>query len=309
MLSLVLVALACSTPPDSLAQWTTARRLPEPLLEARAAVLRGHIYVAGGIDEKGQPSSHVYRYDPGSDSWERVADLPAPRHHMPLVATGDSLLLAIGGFSGKEFHAERTVWAYQPARNTWTSRSPVPRPRAASAAVAVGGTVVVLGGLERLVDGGMADLTPIYEPASDQWHMGWPILTKRDHLTADVVRDIVYVIGGRLLNPDHNLATLETYEVAHDKWGQKAPMLEPAGALGSAVLDGKIHTFGGESRYAVFNDHEVYDPAKNEWSEAAPLPTARHGAAVAALDGKIYVIGGGTKPGFSESDIVEVFTP
>jgi len=319
MLSLLLVALGSVTPcraparaavpPDSLAHWTTAHRLPEPLLEARAAVLRGRIYVAGGIDGKGQPTAHVYRYDPASDSWESVADLPAPRHHMALAVMGDSVLYVIGGFSGKEFHAERTVWSYQPGRNTWISKSQISRPRAAAAAVTVGKQIVVLGGLERLVDGGMADVTPIYEPALDQWHNGWPILTKRDHLTAAVSHDIIYVIGGRLLNPDHNMNTVETYDPVHDHWGQRAPMLNASGALGSAVLDGKIHTFGGESRYAVFNDHEIYDPAKNEWSEAAPLPTARHGMAVVAFDGRIYVIGGGTRPGFSESDIVEVFTP
>ncbi len=309
MLAILLVLLRGPLPGHPPGQWTTARRLPEPLLEARAAVLRGKIYVAGGIDGSGQPSTHVYRYDAGTDSWERVADLPAGRHHMPLAVIGDSALYAIGGFSGKDFRAERTVWVYHPDKNAWEPRAQLSRPRAAAAAVSVGGKVVVIGGLERIVDGGMSDLTPIYDPTFDAWHNGWPILTKRDHLTAEVVRDMIYVIGGRLLNPDHNFDVVEAYDAARDRWSREAPMPQASGAGGSAVLDGKVHVFGGESRSATFDLHEVYDPASNQWSSAAPLPTPRHGIAVAALNGKIYVIGGGTRPGFSESDIVEVFTP
>jgi N-acetylneuraminic acid mutarotase len=309
MLAILLVLVAGPFPVHPPGQWTTAHRLPEPLLEARAAVLRGKIYVAGGIDGSGAPTAHVYRYDPATDAWERVADLPAARHHMPLAVIGDSVLYAIAGFSGKEYRAERTLWAYHPDKNVWVARSELSRPRGAAAAVGVKGQLVVVGGLERIVDGGMADLTPIYDAAYNNWHNGWPILTKRDHLTAAVVDDIIYVIGGRLLNPDHNLTAVESYDPSRDRWAQLSPLPEPSGALGSAVLDRKVHVFGGESRSATFDLHEVYDPASNTWSSAAPLPTARHGVAAVALNGKIYVIGGGTRPGFSESDIVEVFTP
>lgn len=81
------------------------------------------------------------------------------------------------------------------------------------------------------------------------------------------------------------------------------------GGLASAVLDGKIHTVGGETRSSVFANHEVYDPAADRWITAAPLPTARHGLGAAALNGKIYVIGGGPRAGFAQTDVVEVFAP
>jgi len=79
--------------------------------------------------------------------------------------------------------------------------------------------------------------------------------------------------------------------------------------IGSAVVDGKIHVFGGESRAGVFAEHEVYDPATNRWSTALPLPTGRHGIGVASLGGKIYVIGGAPRPMHGQTDVVEVFTP
>jgi hypothetical protein len=81
------------------------------------------------------------------------------------------------------------------------------------------------------------------------------------------------------------------------------------GGLDAVVLEGKIHTFGGETRTGTFANHEVYDPATDRWSLAPALPTPRHGLAVAAVGGRIYVIGGGPHAGFAQTDVVEVFTP
>ena len=81
------------------------------------------------------------------------------------------------------------------------------------------------------------------------------------------------------------------------------------GGLTAAVLDGKIHAFGGETRSAVFDNHEVYDPTADRWTSAPPLPTARHGLGAATLSDKIYVIGGGPKAGFAQTDVVEMFAP
>ena len=81
------------------------------------------------------------------------------------------------------------------------------------------------------------------------------------------------------------------------------------GGLASAVIDGKIHTFGGERTDGVFDNHEVYDPAKNAWTVETPMPTARHGLAAVTFDGRIYVIGGGPKQGLAQTDVVEVWRP
>src|SRR3989454_2182961 len=61
--------------------WSAAAPLPEPIQELSAAVLHGKIYVAGGLDRTGQATAAAFRYDPAANHWERVADLPAPRHH------------------------------------------------------------------------------------------------------------------------------------------------------------------------------------------------------------------------------------
>src|SRR5439155_602399 len=66
-------------------RWSTASPLPEPIQELSAAVLHGRIYIAGGFDRAGKPIAKAFRFDAAADRWERIADLPAPRHHMPLA--------------------------------------------------------------------------------------------------------------------------------------------------------------------------------------------------------------------------------
>jgi N-acetylneuraminic acid mutarotase len=73
------------------------------------------------------------------------------------------------------------------------------------------------------------------------------------------------------------------------------------------VVDGRIHTFGGERRDGVFANHEVYDPSHDAWSVAAPMPTARHGLAAVAVGDRIFVIGGGPKEGSAQTNVVEVW--
>lgn len=119
----------------------------------------------------------------------------------------------------------------------------------------------------------------------------------------------MYAIGGRPGDPDRNFDVVEIYDPATDAWTTGARMPSRRGGLASAVLSGRIRTFGGETSSSVFDNHEVYDPETNRWTVAPRLPTARHGLAAATVSGKIYVIGGGPRAGLAQTNVVEVFTP
>ena len=125
--------------------WSSAAPLPEPIQELSAAVLRGKIYVAGGIDRTGRPTAAAFRYDPAANRWEHIADLPAPRHHMPLAVVGDTLY-AVGGLAEQSFVPESNLWLYREDRNRWEPRAPLPAPRGASGVGAVNGRLIVVGG-------------------------------------------------------------------------------------------------------------------------------------------------------------------
>ena len=96
--------------------WSTSAPIPERLQEHHGELFSGKIYIAGGIDSTGETTKVAYRYDPGRGGWERIADLPEPRHHMPLVALNDTLY-AIGGFDELRFTPKATLWIYRADKN------------------------------------------------------------------------------------------------------------------------------------------------------------------------------------------------
>src|SRR5207245_2241771 len=151
-----------------------------------AARGRGPWRSEGEVDLPDPPARR--RHHPGANRWERTADLPAPRHHMPLAVVGDTLY-AVGGLTGERFVPQNTLWLYREDVNRWEPRAALPAPRGASGAASVSGKLIVVGGwgLKRR----LAETTAIYDPAVDRWRDAAPIPTPRDHLAATAVNGVV----------------------------------------------------------------------------------------------------------------------
>src|SRR5437868_11662329 len=162
--AVLVVAALCL--PQSTADWSVGTPIPERIQEHHAAVLRGQIYVAGGLDSTGLTSAAVYRFDPTTNRWTRLKDLPGPRHHMPLVVVNDTLY-ALGGFSDRRFAPESSVWAYRASTDTWESRAPLPAPRGGSAAGVVDGQIILVGGFG--LGRALLDTTVVYDPRTNRW--------------------------------------------------------------------------------------------------------------------------------------------
>ncbi len=309
---LLLLGVGCTSGPNSdetgfvSGTWSTVQSIPEPVQEIHAAVLGGHIYIAGGFDATDSPTVSAYRYDPVADVWQQIADLPAARHHMPLVAVSDSLY-AVGGLAGGGFGAQSTLWLYDAPNDRWLPRAPLPEPRGASAGAAVNGRVVVVGGYDDSVT--LLDSIAIYDPTTNTWSHGPPIPTPRDHLAAVVVNDELFAVGGRLVQGSATLATTEVFDDATGTWSTLASMPTDRGGLGAGIIGTRIHVVGGEPDAEMLRAHEVYDIQTDTWLAADPLPTGRHGLAVAAIGQNLYVIGGGPTAGFAQTAVVEVFRP
>src|SRR4051812_31757363 len=92
--------------------WSTSAPIPERIQEHHGILYRGKIYIAGGLDSTGATTKVTYRYDPKANTWERLADLPEPRHHMPLLVLNDTLY-AVGGFDELRFTPKATMWIYR----------------------------------------------------------------------------------------------------------------------------------------------------------------------------------------------------
>ena len=78
---------------------------------------------------------------------------------------------------------------------------------------------------------------------------------------------------------------LSSDETKENTWTKKNPLLQEAGSLIAAVVNGRIFVIGKS-----FNCE--YDPATDNWAEKTPMPTSRASFGVTTYQNKIYVIGG-----------------
>ena len=77
-----------------------------------AGVLQDKLFVSGGCNNQSEALKSVECYDPGTDTWSRVADMNIPRYGHSLV-TLQGKLFAIGGWGG---HGDEV---YNPENDTW----------------------------------------------------------------------------------------------------------------------------------------------------------------------------------------------
>jgi len=250
--------------------WTKRASIPVAISEVGVGQVAGKIYVVGGTEQRGEAppagaSTLNLMYDPAADRWEERAPLPQALSHAG-VTDLDGKLYVIGGLTGNvHMGPQNTALVYDPKVDRWSALAPFSSPRGSMGVAAFGGKIHIFGG----------------------------------HNSAKVVKislrdapDMMAGIG--------TVATHEIYDPARDTWSHSEPLPgPPRDHMGIAVLDGKIHAFGG--RINDYSDmlarHDVYDPKTGTWTSAAPLPRPRSAGAFTVLNGLIIYAGGECKPG------------
>ncbi len=155
----VYVATLYST--GNFSQWTAGPSLPVPLKNATAAFVAGSIYVLGGTDPSGAPttSAYVSAVDPSTGAlgqWQTADQaslplaLPSARTAGALVVTGDGLLY-VGGDDANGPVA--TVWKSTLDKNgkltAWKEQAPLVRPQSHEGAFLIGNYLWVYGGRDQ----------------------------------------------------------------------------------------------------------------------------------------------------------------
>ncbi|MBA4159338.1 MAG: hypothetical protein H0X65_17965 [Gemmatimonadetes bacterium] len=131
-------------------------------------MIDGKIYVAGGRPPGG---SAFEVYDPATDQWERLPDLPTQCNHLAMAAVNGRIIVAGGRFDPGAF-GERTdvVEIYDPATRRWTQGAPLPAPVGGITGAAHAGCMFVFGGEGE--QSHVLGLTPTaygYDPRADRW--------------------------------------------------------------------------------------------------------------------------------------------
>jgi N-acetylneuraminic acid mutarotase len=298
----ILVCVLATLVPAAAAQtvghvWTRHTDAPVPRFEGVGVPIDGRLYVFGGFfDAAIQTTRRVDVYDPATDSWSRVADLPTLVTHAPLVRDGRKLWL-VGGFVGHHPGLATTdVWVYDIDLDTWTSGPPLPRPIASGGAAIINGRLHYYGGVEidRNTNTGDHWVLDLSAP-----QLGWvaapPMPEPRCHLTGVALGGLVYAVGGQFRHDTNpvDTASVHVFDPVTNAWSSAPALPAPRSHAepGAFVLDGRIHLAGGKcslQQQFALSDVAIFDPATQRWSFGVPLPIPRYGVVLQPLGDRIY---------------------
>ena len=135
-------------------QWGEGPALPEPRSDASVLAVSGVIYVIGGYDASGAPTTTVFRLSPDSQTgelgdWEAVdaMALEEGRAGAAGVAAPDGILLIGGeGPSGPVTTVWKSAFDAQGAPGAWEAEAPLLRAQADGNAAVIGDFVWLWGG-------------------------------------------------------------------------------------------------------------------------------------------------------------------
>ena len=302
-------------------EWRVISELPTPRGQFATAVVEGKIYLIGGtplenlrgVRRENEPGIWkgpfgmflVEVYDPETNTWERLTDMPTVRSGAK-AAVVNGKIYVLAGRVGKDRQAVnlktlKVVEMYDPETDTWVRKQDMSRRRAAYGIGVVAGKIYAIGGTVDIQpeEPWRVDLVEVYDPATDTWAKRADMPTRRRAVKAAVIRDTLYAIGGDGWPPAGAggpfLATIEVYEPRINRWTKRPDMPNPRTVFFSVVIDEKIYLIGDFTAEVQPVPIEVYEPFTERWRVIPASPSVELPFGVAAVNGKIYVFGGYTE--------------
>jgi len=140
-------------PLDGEAVWQRQADLPNPRGHVAAIVLDGKIYALGGDhghDKTQIDVSACHLFDPATNAWSAIADLPDGRSHFEssIIVYNDRILI-IGGRCNSSQPVRNVVGdmlEYDPVTGKWKVFGLMPEKLLAPAAAIISGRIVIIGG-------------------------------------------------------------------------------------------------------------------------------------------------------------------
>ena len=294
-------------------KWQVISELPTQRRGFATAVVDGKIYLIGGTPLQNRRGpyglSTVEVYDPKTNSWEQVADMPTPRASTETAVINGTIYVC-GGYNGADNRLVNLkfldiVEAYDPQTDTWVRKQGMSIPRKQFGVGVVAGKIYAIGGYihpldKKPEDPWRIDLVEVYNPATDTWVKRAKIQRKRDGFGVGVVNNHIYAIGGRgwpqVGSGGPFLKVIEEYNPKINRWEWKNEMPNLRLSFSTVVLDDVIYLIGGfiwQGRVPQYlATVDTYNPETEEWDNISPMPTPILPFGAAVVNGNIYVFGG-----------------
>ena len=283
-------------------KWNKAAPSPFARVESPAAAVNNKLYLFGGFTDELQASNRVDVYDPASDSWTRLKDMPTRLTHLNVAIDGPAIWLA-GGFKGKHpGPVTNEVWKYSVATDTWTSGPPLPDPRAGGGLAIVGRELHYFGGYKADRDTNAGDHWSLPLEGGKTWQREADLPDPRGHVSSAVLGGRIYALGS-----DHghdktqiDVNSCHRFDPATKKWSAIASLPDGRSHFESSTIvhRGRILIVGGRCNSSqpprnVVGDILQYDPGADKWLVVGALPEHVLAPAAAILSGRILATGGG----------------
>jgi hypothetical protein len=201
--------------------WRSKAPYPVRVRGTNGAVeIKGKIYVSGGFTRRFDAQRGVYRlevlrslymYDPATDKWTRLRDLPIAAVHGVSAAYNGMLYVATGG----------GLWRYNPSTDSWELLGPIPHDPG------YGGGGFVGGKLYLVEDLGAMD---IYDVATNSWSTGPQRPIRRCSPASATLQAKLYLAGCRHDFDERDVLPLLVFDPKAGSWSEAAG--PPGGATG-----------------------------------------------------------------------------
>jgi hypothetical protein len=261
-------------------------------------------------------------YDPASNLWTALPNIPAGRMGHTATLLRNGLVLVAGGRSISPTNAHADTALFNPLTSTWTIIPGGPFGSHATANLLPDGTVLVIGGLDYANNPAVPATDPFlhfFSPADNAWHatsgyfyLGAPLSAfgLAYHTATMLPSGRILLVGG---TSDGTAAGVQgnpvAIEVAASFLFSAGSLTMPRESLTATMLpSGRILAVGGNNG-ASSNVAELYDPTTDTWSPTGNLTDARsHHTANLLPDGNVLVTGGDAAPSTQLASI-EVYDP
>jgi N-acetylneuraminic acid mutarotase len=286
--------------------WQTTSTLGGPLgLRDSTAVWTGTYVVASNgctANNHNCTTSLAWRYDPLTDLWESIPNVPISRTDQSAVWTGTEMLVWGGCTYAQDLCQvfSQLGARYNPNTNSWQTMSSAGAPlgRTYPNLVWTGAEVIVWGGQSGNVSGGGR-----YDPATNSWsNLSATNAPIGAYSTAVWSGDVMIAWGGCSGAPfcttPYN--TGGRYDPASDTWTPTSMTNAPTARFGHRALwiGDTMFVWGGNNGDAYLNSGGRYDPVTDSWTivSGGNAPSARRNQQM-LWTGSIALIWGGTGSG------------
>ena len=142
----------------------------------------------------------VEAYDPVTNSWASLADMPTARNRLGVATGSNGKIYAIGGQDDRNDYTA-VVEEYDPVSNTWATRRSMSTERCMPGVVAGSNSRIYAIGGDAVINGGLVTQNSVeeYNPITNSWMSRAAMPSGRESPGIAATNDgKIYIVGGSL---------------------------------------------------------------------------------------------------------------